>query len=238
MSSTTTSSVATGALSRITVEEFRHSQLEASFRHGGTQSAGDMGVLLVLKHLSFVVPFDARARIFQRLIADDSAARVRQTIDPAFGLSRGGNVFVTIRREHMYQDAFDQLSALGPSLRSRVRVQMTNEHGLNEAGIDGGGLFREFLTDIIKQGMLLLHQYPGEVISKWCRSQNTKQTIYVNFLKITPPICARCYRCMCPRLTWCRALLREACVPPLSQCVSFRLSRLIISVRGCDFAQL
>jgi ubiquitin-protein ligase E3 C len=31
-----------------------------------------------------------------------------------------------------------------------MRIQMMNTAGLNEAGIDGGGLFREFLTELLK----------------------------------------------------------------------------------------
>ena len=37
-------------------------------------------------------------------------------------------------------------------LRKRLRVQLINEQGLEEAGIDGGGLFREFLTETLKTG--------------------------------------------------------------------------------------
>ena len=31
-----------------------------------------------------------------------------------------------------------------------MRVQLKNAAGLDEAGIDGGGLFREFLTELLK----------------------------------------------------------------------------------------
>lgn len=39
---------------------------------------------------------------------------------------------------------------LEPDLRARFRVQMINNIGLEEAGIDGGGVFREFLSELIK----------------------------------------------------------------------------------------
>ena len=39
---------------------------------------------------------------------------------------------------------------LEPDLRARFRVQMINTVGLEEAGIDGGGVFREFLSELIK----------------------------------------------------------------------------------------
>lgn len=39
---------------------------------------------------------------------------------------------------------------LEPDLRARFRVQMINNVGLEEVGIDGGGVFREFLSELIK----------------------------------------------------------------------------------------
>ena len=37
-------------------------------------------------------------------------------------------------------------------LRKRLRVTLINAQGLDEPGIDGGGLFREFLSETIKTG--------------------------------------------------------------------------------------
>lgn len=39
---------------------------------------------------------------------------------------------------------------LEPDLRPRIRVQMINNVGLEEVGIDGGGVFREFLSELLK----------------------------------------------------------------------------------------
>lgn len=51
----------------------------------------------------------------------------------------------------MYEDAFDKLRPENePDLRARFRVQMINNIGLEEVGIDGGGVFREFLSELIK----------------------------------------------------------------------------------------
>jgi ubiquitin-protein ligase E3 C len=35
-------------------------------------------------------------------------------------------------------------------LRLKMRVMLANAAGLDEAGIDGGGLFREFLSELLK----------------------------------------------------------------------------------------
>lgn len=39
-----------------------------------------------------------------------------------------------------------------PDLKKRTRVHLLNAHGLDEAGIDGGGIFREFLNELLKSG--------------------------------------------------------------------------------------
>lgn len=37
-----------------------------------------------------------------------------------------------------------------PDLRYVMRVQLRNAVGVDEAGVDGGGLFREFLSELLK----------------------------------------------------------------------------------------
>ena len=37
-------------------------------------------------------------------------------------------------------------------LRNRLSVNLVNAQGLDEAGIDGGGLFREFLAELLRTG--------------------------------------------------------------------------------------
>lgn len=37
-----------------------------------------------------------------------------------------------------------------PNLKLRMRVQLVNFAGLDEAGIDGGGIFREFLSELLR----------------------------------------------------------------------------------------
>lgn len=60
-------------------------------------------------------------------------------------------VGVEVRRDHLYEDAFQRLEPQGPTFRSRFRVTLISEQGLPEAGIDGGGLFREFLTELVRK---------------------------------------------------------------------------------------
>ncbi len=49
-------------------------------------------------------------------------------------------------------DGFDGLNNLGPALKSRVRIQFVDQHGIPEAGIDGGGLFKDFMEELVRMG--------------------------------------------------------------------------------------
>lgn len=40
---------------------------------------------------------------------------------------------------------------LGPKLKSRISISFIDEFGLVEAGIDGGGVFKEFLTALSRE---------------------------------------------------------------------------------------
>lgn len=60
------------------------------------------------------------------------------------------SVEIVIRRGHIVEDGFQQLNSLGSRLKSRIHVSFVSECGLPEAGLDYGGLSKEFLTDIAK----------------------------------------------------------------------------------------
>ncbi|XP_072543292.1 ubiquitin-protein ligase E3C isoform X1 [Salminus brasiliensis] len=127
-------------------------------RIGPLQSTLDVGLeppplsvseerhLAILTELPFVVPFEERVKIFQRLIYADK--RDVQGDGPFLD-----GINVTIRRNYIYEDAYDKLSPENePDLKKRIRVHLLNAHGLDEAGIDGGGIFREFLSELLKSG--------------------------------------------------------------------------------------
>ncbi|AQK84319.1 E3 ubiquitin-protein ligase UPL6 [Zea mays] len=56
-----------------------------------------------------------------------------------------------IRRSRLLEDAFDQLSLLSEEdLKGPIRVSFINEHGEEEVGIDGGGIFKDFMENITR----------------------------------------------------------------------------------------
>ncbi|XP_028115773.1 E3 ubiquitin-protein ligase UPL6-like isoform X1 [Camellia sinensis] len=97
----------------------------------------------ILKHAPFLVPSTSRVKIFTSQLAE---ARQRHGSHAVFTR----NLF-RIRRDHIMEDAFSQLSALSEEdLRGPIRVTFVNEFGVEEAGIDGGGIFKDFMENITR----------------------------------------------------------------------------------------
>ncbi|MCD9644904.1 E3 ubiquitin-protein ligase upl6 [Datura stramonium] len=97
----------------------------------------------ILKQAPFLVPFTSRAKIFTSQLA---AARERNGSQGLFARHR-----FRIRRDHILEDAFNQLNALSEEdLRGLIRVTFVNELGVEEAGIDGGGIFKDFMENITR----------------------------------------------------------------------------------------
>ena len=54
----------------------------------------------------------------------------------------------------MYKDSYDQLDELGGGLRGRVQVSLVSAHGTAEAGIDGGGVFKEYMDVLVQDAFI------------------------------------------------------------------------------------
>lgn len=97
----------------------------------------------IVKQAPFLVPFTSRVKIFASLLA---AARKTDGSRAVFTRNR-----VKVRRDHILEDAFNQLSALSDDdLRERIRVTFINELGVEEAGVDGGGIFKDFMENVTR----------------------------------------------------------------------------------------
>lgn len=98
----------------------------------------------VLCDLPFLLPFTSRVLLFRALVY----RLHNQFQDPertAFLL--GPSISISVRRSHIYEDAYLKLQET--DLRHKLRVQFVNAVGLEEPGIDGGGILREFLSDLL-----------------------------------------------------------------------------------------
>ncbi|GAV71666.1 HECT domain-containing protein [Cephalotus follicularis] len=97
----------------------------------------------ILKQAPFLVPFTSRVKIFTEQL---SAVRRRNGSHSVFPRNR-----FRIRRDRILEDAYNQMSALSEEdLRGLIRVTFVNEFGVEEAGIDGGGIFKDFMENITR----------------------------------------------------------------------------------------
>ncbi|CAM6107607.1 unnamed protein product [Calypogeia fissa] len=105
------------------------------------------GVGAVLTTIPHVLPFEQRVHIFREFVRTDKSRK--QTGGEAIGPGPG-MIEIAVRRDHVVEDGFAHLHGLGSKLKSCINVSFVNELGLSEAGLDYGGLFKEFLTNLAK----------------------------------------------------------------------------------------
>lgn len=126
--------------------------------------------LEILRHLPFFIPFATRVQIFREFVLTDQRRRRGGFTDPdqwrAAVLSRSGQgVFprhdghldghdrlsqhhATIQRNRVFEDAYEQFWRLGEGLKEPIQITFVDQFGAEEAGIDGGGVTKEFLTGV------------------------------------------------------------------------------------------
>lgn len=144
---------------------FSREELDAE---GPPLTTKEVRLATILREMPFVIDFSQRVLVFSSLVTKD---KMEYQGDASVFMD-GAKIDIQIRRNYLYEDAFDKLSVENgsqiqtivlilsmltcltslpePNLRLKMRVQLKNATGLDEAGIDGGGLFREFLTELLK----------------------------------------------------------------------------------------
>lgn len=103
--------------------------------------------LELLQKIPFVLSFALRVDVLDESLEMD---RHRSGLDRDYEL-RVRRYTAEIRRGHMLEDAFAQLNHLRGELKSLIGITFYNEFGV-EAGIDGGGITKEFLSGVVLEG--------------------------------------------------------------------------------------
>eukprot|EP00798_Chlamydomonas_sp_ICE-L_P015877 gene15877-22007_t len=111
----------------------------------------------VLKLAPCLIPFEERAQIFRHEVGQEREQyrdmEQQQSFNPDDPFRQQPGIrFVPIRRSSLLADGYERLNKMGDGLKGRVRVQFINQHDEPEAGVDGGGLFKDFLEELIKEG--------------------------------------------------------------------------------------
>lgn len=113
--------------------------------------------LEILKKVPFFIEFNDRVEIFQKIIQLDRTKINGQNPDFMFGFENT-KTQVHARRDNLLDDGFRYLGKTGSNLKHQIQVTLYNEWG-QEAGVDGGGLTKEFLNGVIKEGFTPNGQY-------------------------------------------------------------------------------
>lgn len=157
--------------------------------------------LEVLAKMPFIIPFKSRVRVFQRLIELD-----RERNAPVSYFGPRTTLKADIRREFILEDAFNNFNNIGQNFKNPLSVTFFNEYG-QEAGIDGGGITKEFLTSVVQEGFLPGGQfdlfketatnnqlYPNDEIFKKLRMNYNvpEQKLKLEYLRFLGAIVGKC----------------------------------------------
>lgn len=100
----------------------------------------------ILQKVPHIIPHKERVGLFRKYISVD---RHMLTGSESCIIN---STLVTVHRARIVEDGYQQLNSLpSQSLKGVIRVKFINEQGLDEAGIDQDGVFKEFLEDTIKR---------------------------------------------------------------------------------------
>ncbi|KAF9427156.1 hypothetical protein BGZ94_005384 [Podila epigama] len=111
----------------------------------------DKTALQILETMPHVIPFSARLEIFRGFIRDDKLQRAQSLALVRPDLHQ--SVMVKIRRGYVLEDGYQNLGQLSANgWKNTIRVKFVNEVGADEAGIDQGGPFKEFMESFLEAG--------------------------------------------------------------------------------------
>ena len=93
---------------------------------------------------------------------------------------------VTVHRNSVFEDSLELLKGLSSvDLKSPLKISFIDEHGTLEAGIDGGGLFKDFIECLLR-----VRSHP-QVLPLLQGSHGATQCVTVPLHARTVSICAR-----------------------------------------------
>lgn len=104
----------------------------------------------VLRICPYLVSFKRRLKLFERIVTTNRIEIQGQHNSNPFSMESGfkPGISVRIMRGRVLEDGLVTMNKLGKSMRKRIIVHYLNEAGAQEAGVDVGGLFKEFWTDL------------------------------------------------------------------------------------------
>ena len=103
----------------------------------------------VLRVCPYMVPFKRRLKLFERIVTTNRVqTQGENSANPFHTNPLKPGIPVRITRGRLLEDGLRTMNNLGRNMRERLSVKYYNEAGTRETGIDAGGLFKEFWTDL------------------------------------------------------------------------------------------
>lgn len=119
--------------------------------------------LEILQNMPFFIPFETRVKIFREFVKLDMIKR-RGVDDPELWRFRMmhrpdaqdsiDKHSARIHRENEFEDAFEAFYELGAGLKEPIQITFVDKFGAVEAGIDGGGVTKEFLMSVTNRAFI------------------------------------------------------------------------------------
>ncbi|OTB01915.1 hypothetical protein M426DRAFT_63280 [Hypoxylon sp. CI-4A] len=128
--------------------------------------------LEILRNMPFVIPFEVRVRIFRQFVHLDKTKRRYGNVDPdqwRLSVLSGEGVFsgqsargrdilgrhsARVKRGQVFNDAYEQFYTLGEGLKEPIQITFVDQFDQPEAGIDGGGVTKEFLMSVTDEAFM------------------------------------------------------------------------------------
>lgn len=99
---------------------------------------------ILLQKMPHIIPLEDRIHLFKKYVQTE---KLNES-----SASGSASALVTVHRDLIVEDGYRQLAALTPQqMKGTIRVRFINIQGLDEAGIDQDGVFKEFLEETIKK---------------------------------------------------------------------------------------
>ncbi|XP_075746500.1 ubiquitin-protein ligase E3B-like isoform X1 [Rhipicephalus microplus] len=109
---------------------------------------GKKAAQVLLQKVPHIIPHKERVVLFRKYVTNEKT--VLGLTESACALSQ--STLITVHRTRIVEDGYQQLAMLPTQgLKGVIRVRFINEQGLDEAGIDQDGVFKEFLEETIKR---------------------------------------------------------------------------------------
>lgn len=99
---------------------------------------------ILIQKMPHIIPLSDRIHLFKKYVQNEKSSCMICT--------GSASALLTVHRDLIVEDGYRQMAQLSPQqIKGTIRVRFINQQGLDEAGIDQDGVFKEFLEECTKK---------------------------------------------------------------------------------------